>query len=145
MKACPLCERLERIRAGEDPGFIREFQESYAVLADSKAYAGWCTLILKAHEEHLVHLPVARQRNLFADVAKMAAAVQQACHTKRINYECLGNVTAHVHWHVIPRHEGDPQPKATVWVRPEAELRATLPDEERTALVGRLKKALDER
>ena len=139
---CPLCERLERIRAGTDPSFIREFQESYAVLADSKQYAGWCTLILKGHEEHLVHLPVARQRSLFGDVAKMAAAVQKACHPRRINHECLGNVTAHVHWHVIPRYEGDPQPRATVWVRPEAEREVPLPEAERDDLIGRLRKAL---
>ena len=140
--ACPLCERIGRIRTGTDPFFLREFQESYAVLADSRQYAGWSTLILKSHKEHLVHLTVDRQRALFGDVAKMALAVQQACRPKRINYECLGNTLAHIHWHVIPRYEWDPQPKSPVWVRPAEERQVQVSDEERDVLVAKLRKAL---
>ena len=45
----------------------------------------------------------------------MAAAIRAVFDPKRINYECLGNIQPHVHWHLIPRYEGDhPDPRGGV-------------------------------
>ena len=32
-----------------------------------------------------------------------------------MNYEALGNTSAHLHWHLIPRHVDDPRPGGPVW------------------------------
>ena len=60
----------------------------------------------------------------------------------RVNYACLGNLVTHVHWHVIPRHAGDPEPQHPIWVRPLAERRLALPEGERRELIARLRRAL---
>ena len=140
--ACLACERIEQIRLVKNPWFVRELEESYLVLSDEQRYTGWSILLLKDHHEHLVRLPVERQLRLFGDVAKAAAAVQKAFSPQRLNYECLGNTLAHIHWHVIPRYSWDPQPKSPVWVRPAEERQVTVPDEERDGLVARIRKAL---
>src|SRR5688500_5141176 len=101
---CEACERIAWIRDGDNPYFLADLRESYAVLADDRRYEGWCSLLLKDHAEHLHELPVGRQTRLFADVAKVAAAVNAALKPVRLNYECLGNLLHHVHWHVIPRY-----------------------------------------
>lgn len=101
---CPACGRVARVRSGEDPELIAELSESYAVLGDSQHWEGWCVLLLKEHHEHLADLPIERQTRLFGDVARVAAAIRAVCSPRRINYECLGNVLAHVHWHVVPRY-----------------------------------------
>lgn len=59
----------------------------------------------------------------------------------RINYECLGNVVAHVHWHLIPRRASDPDPGATVWVRPAPETDCGCDDALRDAIVGAIRAA----
>ena len=108
---------------------------------------GWCTLWLKDHHEHLALLPVKRQAKLAEDVAELAAAMHRALTPlgmRRINYECLGNVVAHVHWHLIPRFDRpmDPEPGATVWVRPGAELECGVSNELRDCLVASIREAL---
>lgn len=112
------------------------------MLSDAQGYAGWSVLLLKTHEEHLDRLPPERQQRLAADLARVAAAVRAVFAPRRINYECLGNVQPHVHWHVIPRHADDPQPDAAVWVRPAAERERRASVVERDHRVARLRAAL---
>lgn len=149
--ACPACDRLARLRRGEDPELLAELSESFVVLGDCQRWPGWCTLFLKDHHEHLGDLPLARQTRLFEDVATVAAAIRAVLAPSRLNYECLGNVVAHVHWHVIPRYAGganvggkggEPQPHDTVWVRPAAELADRGDPALRADLVRRLRAAL---
>ena len=99
-------------------------------------------VLLKDHEEHLDRLPLKRQVHLAADVARVAAAIRTVFAPQRINYECLGNAEPHVHWHVIPRHADDPQPKATIWVRPHEEREVRASDAEREDRVRRLRAVL---
>jgi diadenosine tetraphosphate (Ap4A) HIT family hydrolase len=143
--SCPACERLERIRSGSDPFFLAELRESFALLHKHQPLPGWCTLWLKDHHEQLGLLPRQRQARLAEDVADVAAAMHRALPgLRRINYECLGNVVAHVHWHLIPRYDRplDPDPGATVWVRPGAEIECGVEDALRDNLVSRLLGAL---
>jgi diadenosine tetraphosphate (Ap4A) HIT family hydrolase len=65
-----------------------------------------------------------------------------ALRPRRINYECLGNVVAHVHWHLVPRYEDDPAPTRPIWVRAEAELDCGVEDAVRDALVSELRPLL---
>ena len=76
--ACPACARLDKIRAGTDPHFIREMRESFLVVHKHQRYQGWCTLWLKDHHEQLGLLPRDRQRALGDDVIDTAAAMHLA-------------------------------------------------------------------
>lgn len=121
---CPACTRLASGRAdgyAADPFFIAELRETVAVLHNHQCLRGWTVLLLKDHVEHLSALPFARQASIFEDVARMTAAVRSVCTPRRINYECLGNVMPHVHWHIVPRYESpvDPDPSRPVWVFPK--------------------------
>lgn len=138
--SCPLCARLEDAAATLR---ICELRESVVFLHEHQRYEGWCVLVLKDHAEHLHALPVHRQLRLWEDVAQVAGAITRAFAPARINYECLGNVVGHVHWHVIPRYTEpfDPDPRATVWVRPAAERDCGVTAERARELIGRLRAA----
>jgi diadenosine tetraphosphate (Ap4A) HIT family hydrolase len=149
--SCPACDRLTRLRAGDDPFWLAELRESYAILHKHQpfggAVGGWSTLWLKDHHEQLGLLPRDRQLRLAEDVSDLAAAMHRALAPmgmRRINYECLGNVVAHVHWHLIPRFDApaEPNPGATVWVRPQHELDCGVSDGLRDRLVGLLRGAI---
>ena len=139
---CPLCQVVERITRGEHAAFIAELDESYAILGDNQGTPGWTTLILKEHADHLDQLSIERQGRLFADVSRIAAAQRAIFGAIRINYECLGNVVAHVHWHAIPRHADDPTPNATVWGWTAEQLKGCMSDAERADIIQRLRRAL---
>ncbi len=147
--SCELCEKIREIRAGKHPLALVELSETYAVLGDNQGCPGWCVLLLKEHVEHLGLLSIERQQRVFGDVARVAAAIRREFATTgldgkppRINYECLGNVAAHVHWHVVPRHANDPTPRATVWGWTPEALRGTITPDERTQLAARLRAAI---
>jgi diadenosine tetraphosphate (Ap4A) HIT family hydrolase len=148
-QGCPLCDRLRTIAEGRDPWLIAELRETRVVLGDNQGCRGWCVLILKSHDEHVAALSPQRRRDLWEDVCDVAAAIRRvfphsgvASGPPRINYECLGNLVPHIHWHVIPRHADDPEPAKAVWGWPEERLRGTLSDEERRALAGQLREAM---
>ncbi|MGD9688900.1 MAG: HIT family protein [Phycisphaerales bacterium] len=148
MNECPACRRLERVRRGDDPFLVAELRESVVLLHRHQRYEGWCSLWLKDHHEHLGLLPIERQRGLAEDVVQVAGAMHRAFDVPgpgarpiRINYECLGNVVPHVHWHLIPRRASDPDPGATVWVRPAEETDCGCDDATRSRLLAALRGA----
>lgn len=143
---CPLCLRTSHIA---DPSLIASLSETYALLADNQGCRGWCVLILKSHAEQLADLDPDRQLRIFRDVAAVASAIRAASPDSgkgggppRINYECLGNVVPHIHWHLIPRHADDPDPTKPVWSWPEAQLKGTMTDAERAAMIEKLRRHL---
>jgi diadenosine tetraphosphate (Ap4A) HIT family hydrolase len=139
---CSACTRIARIADGANPDFVATLGESHVTLADEQVYRGYCILLLKDHHEQLDALPVDRQRRLWDDVTRVAAAVRTVVQPVRLNYACLGNFVTHVHWHVIPRHADDREPLHPIWVRPLSERRAALSGGERDRLIGELRRAL---
>lgn len=140
---CPACSRLDRARRGDDPFFLCTRRESAVLLHKHQSYRGWCSLFLLEHVEHLNQLSRARQAAFWEDVMDVADAIVRAFGPVRLNYENLGNVVPHVHWHVIPRYAApiDPDPGSTVWVRPEAERDCGCSDALRAELMERLRTA----
>ena len=136
--SCHACDRIAKIRAGDDAGFIAELSESFVVLGDQQFYRGWCVLHLKDHEEHLARLPFDRQARLWNDVMRVADAITRILNPKRLNHECLGNTLHHIHWHLIPRYANDPEPLMPVWNHVKSITDPTT-TEERAALVEQLR------
>jgi diadenosine tetraphosphate (Ap4A) HIT family hydrolase len=142
---CPLCDRL----GSTDPFRIATLDRCVVILGDNQGCPGWCTLVLRRHVEHLDDLSFEEQQAVFGEVARVARAVR-ACFPRggegggpvRINYECLGNVVGHAHWHLVPRHANDPTPRATVWGWTPEALRGTMGVEERVSLASRIGAAL---
>lgn len=143
---CPLCACLT------EPGPltpIAVLEQTAVFLNDQQGCRGWCVCVLRRHVEHMDGLTLADQAQVFAEVARVARAIRTVFPSSgagggppRINYECLGNVTAHVHWHVIPRHAGDPTPRAPVWGWDAPTLKGGMGDAERRAWAEKVRAAL---
>jgi diadenosine tetraphosphate (Ap4A) HIT family hydrolase len=138
---CPLCDVVNAIRRGEQE-CLAELSESFVILAHDQFYEGYCILVLKEHQEHLARLPVPGQARLWDDVVRVAAALTAELKPARINYENLGNLVAHVHWHVVPRYANDPRAQEPIWVRPADERRGTLSAARRAEIADRMRTAL---
>ncbi len=105
------------------------------ILVDDAAYPGFCRVIWNDHVKEMTDLAPG-DRALFMDaVWHVELAQRDVLMPAKINVASLGNMTPHLHWHVIPRYADDahfPNPVWTVAVRATeeptlAERRALLP------------------
>jgi diadenosine tetraphosphate (Ap4A) HIT family hydrolase len=93
-------------------------------------------LVLKRHATELFQLSTDERSRLIEEVSTIAAALMEAFHPVKINYELLGNQLSHIHWHLIPRLIDDPSPRDPVWtVVHERRLLAPTDLAERVALI----------
>lgn len=70
-------------------------------------YPGFCRVILNRHEREMTDLPENEQHALMRIVLAVETAVRRALNPDKINLASLGNMTPHVHWHIIPRWRED--------------------------------------
>jgi diadenosine tetraphosphate (Ap4A) HIT family hydrolase len=108
--ACELCART----GGE---VIHHGEKFRVVLIDDEQYPGFCRVIWNEHVKEMTDLP-ASDRALFMNaVWQVEAAVREAMEPHKINIASLGNMTPHLHWHVIPRYIDDSHFPGPVWAQ----------------------------
>jgi len=138
---CGICAGLETIRAGKAPNLIAELDNSYVVLGDAQFYRGYCILLAKHHAQELFELPSHEARALSDELRLVAEAIYTVVKPLKLNYECLGNLEPHVHWHVFPRYESEEEKlrRAPVWERPASERSRPLEEHDQRALMAALR------
>jgi diadenosine tetraphosphate (Ap4A) HIT family hydrolase len=139
---CGICKAIAAIKAGTFNDFLAELPSSYLVLGDAQFYRGYCVMFAKRHVTEMYLMSAEEARVMTADMRLAAEAIAAVTNPWKMNYECLGNTEAHVHWHLFPRYENDPIRLGPVWIRPEAERKVTLPAADRTELMAALRKEL---
>src|SRR6185369_14202745 len=132
---CPFCELIPALREGKED-CLAELEESFVILAHDQFYPGYSILVLKDHHEHLAQLPLERQARLWNDVTRVAGVLTREMKPARINYECLGNLMNHIHWHIVPRYADDTRKHEPIWLRPDTERRGTMSAERRAEIVA---------
>lgn len=108
---CELCEgdggelivRREKWRVVQVPG------------ADGAAYPGFCRVVWNAHIKELTDLSAADRQTFMDAVFTLETALRTALQPEKMNVASLGNLTPHLHWHVIPRYRNDPAFPKPVW------------------------------
>jgi diadenosine tetraphosphate (Ap4A) HIT family hydrolase len=91
------------------------------VLVDDLAFPGFARVIWNAHVRELTDLDDAAQRRLMRTVFAVERAQRAVLAPVKINVASLGNVTPHLHWHVIPRFADDSHFPQPVWAAPRRE------------------------
>lgn len=147
MAGCAVCERIDWIKRGENPYFVRELNTGYVVMGDSQRIKGYTLFLCKqcAVELHLLE-PEFRDEFL-REMAVVAEAVYRAFKPEKLNYELLGvGRGVHMHWHIFPRRAGDTPKPGPVWqLGDELQAEAYRPGrEELETLKGQLNRELDQ-
>ena len=102
------------------------------VRADEPDYPGFVRVILQRHAREMTDLEASERARLMEVVWAVEAAVREAMEPDKMNVASLGNMTPHVHWHVIPRFADDRHFPSPVWAAPRRE-RASDPQREARA------------
>ena len=133
---CPMCSRWD------DDSDLRvvELEHSFVVLNRDQYFPGYTLLFTKQHVTELFHLDRAVRSGLMEEVSRAAEALFTLFQPDKINYELLGNMVPHIHWHLVPRHAGEPLWPRPIWSEPHNEL--LLSPEEYRERIGLIRQAL---
>ena len=115
---CLVCDRIKQIKDGSNQYFVAELPSGYAVLGDFQFYPGYTVFMSRVHATELHDLDKVDRLQFLQDMATVAEAVYRAFKPQKLNYELLGNLDSHMHWHIFPRYANDPDPKNPVSVIP---------------------------
>jgi diadenosine tetraphosphate (Ap4A) HIT family hydrolase len=78
-------------------------------------YTGFCRVIWNSHVREMTDLDGADRSHCMHVVFAVERALRKTLAPVKINLATLGNMVAHVHWHVIPRFADDPHFPQPVW------------------------------
>jgi diadenosine tetraphosphate (Ap4A) HIT family hydrolase len=112
---CPICKRLTGLRDGTDPLLVAELRESFVVLGEFQRWRGYTLLLSKRCAPELHALGNDARAAFLDDLAIAAEAVAAAFRPAKLNYELLGNLVPHLHWHLFPRTADEPNRLRPVW------------------------------
>ena len=104
---CFICDRIEMIKNGTNPYFVRELKTGYVVLGDHQHFKGYTLFLAKEHKTELFQLENEQKVDFLEEMSIVAEAVYKAFGAEKMNYELLGNGDTHLHWHLFPRVSGD--------------------------------------
>ena len=104
---CLICQRIELIKSGENPYFVKELETGYVVIGDNQYFEGYTLFLAKEHVTELHHMEAPVKLRFLEEMSLVQEAVSQAFSAQKMNVELLGNGDAHAHLHIFPRREGD--------------------------------------
>jgi diadenosine tetraphosphate (Ap4A) HIT family hydrolase len=134
---CAIC----RIVADkEDPFRICEFDMSVVGLNPNQFFPGYTFVTCKKHVTELYHLPPDKRLKFCEEMIEVATALDKVFHPDKINYELLGNVSPHLHWHLIPRYKSDPLWGRPIWAQSLS--KKTLEENEYRQIIEKIRKSL---
>jgi diadenosine tetraphosphate (Ap4A) HIT family hydrolase len=139
---CGICAIIGRIESGSFDDLVAELPRSWLILGDAQFYRGYCVLFAKRHITEMHLMPRGEAHELLDELIAVGKTLERVVKPQKLNYECLGNQEPHVHWHVFPRYAEDPMRLAPIWLRPEAERKAALTDDDRRGLIRALRTEL---
>ncbi|MCM0080363.1 HIT family protein [Geomonas sp. Red32] len=116
--SCVICTKWQE----EPEQRIIELDQTLVSLNRDQFFPGYCFVYTKEHVTELFHLEEAVRNQVMAEVTAVAKALYSAFSPDKINYELLGNMVPHMHWHLVPRRAGDPLWPRPHWCEPHSEL-----------------------
>lgn len=110
-KACELC-------SGDGGRVLWRDARLRVVYVQEPDYPGLCRVIWNAHVAEMTDLGTRGRAHLMRVVFAVEAVLRALLRPAKINLASLGNVTPHLHWHVIPRRRDDPHYPGAIWGAP---------------------------
>lgn len=106
--ACELCEQV----GGE---LVYQNERCRVVLVNDPDYIGFCRVIWKNHIREMTDLTDSDRTHFMAIVFVVEDVLRKLLRPEKINLASLGNMTPHLHWHVIPRFTDDKHFPNPIW------------------------------
>jgi diadenosine tetraphosphate (Ap4A) HIT family hydrolase len=114
---CTMCNRWQ-----EDADLrIAELKHCCVLLNRDQFFSGYTLVFTREHVTELFHLDPDTRGAVMEEVNRVAAALDHVFTPAKMNYELLGNMVPHMHWHLVPRFREDPLWPRPIWSEPHEE------------------------
>ena len=111
---CPLCQ--------QDGGVLVWRGDKLRVIrADEAGFPAFYRVVWNAHVAEFSDLNTADRAHCMDVVVQVEQALRTHLQPTKINLAALGNMVAHLHWHVIARFDWDSHFPAPVWAAAQRE------------------------
>jgi diadenosine tetraphosphate (Ap4A) HIT family hydrolase len=118
---------------------ICDLSASTLFLFKEQSHPGRCIVAYKDHVNELFELSESNRNAFMADVSRTAKAIQTAFSPTKINYGAYSDKLPHLHFHLVPKYEGEFEFGGIFEMNPQA---VYLSDEEYSVVIERIVKAL---
>ncbi len=112
MTQCELCH-------AQGEAMLWQNESCRVILVIDNDYPGFCRVIWQQHIKEMTDLKIDEQQKIMHVVFAVEQAIREVMQPDKINLASLGNVTPHLHWHVIPRYTDDSHFPNSVWGKPQ--------------------------
>lgn len=121
MAACELCDT---------PGgtVLWQSADCRVVRVADPHYPGFCRVIWREHVREMTDLAPDRRQYLMGVVFGVESVIRELYRPDKVNLASFGNMTPHMHWHVIPRWRDDRHFPEPIWGKVQREQTALRPD-----------------
>lgn len=110
------------------------------VLAEDANYPGFCRVIWNRHIKEMTDLNEGERHAFMQVVFSVEHVLREVLQPDKINLASLGNMTPHLHWHVIPRYLNDKHFPSPIWGNPQRAGITTPPSDWHAQLANHLEK-----
>ena len=105
---CPLC-------SADGGELVWRGEKLHVIRADEAGFPAFYRVVWNAHVAEFSDLNPADRAHCMDVVVQVEQALRQHLQPTKINLATLGNMVAHLHWHVIARFDWDSHFPAPVW------------------------------
>lgn len=105
---CPLCE-------GAGGQLVWQGQRARVIRAQEEGFPAFYRVVWTAHAAEFSDLSAAERTECMELVAAVERVLRDQLSPDKINLAALGNMVAHLHWHVIARWRWDSHFPGSVW------------------------------
>ena len=120
---------------------ICDLPASKLYLFKEQSHKGRVIVASKYHVSEMVDISDADRHAFLDDVCRVARALHAAFKPKKVNYGAYGDTGCHLHFHLVPKYEGEFEYGGTFEMNPK---RVFLQQAEYEALIAAIKSALGE-
>ncbi|WP_272970915.1 HIT family protein [Comamonas terrigena] len=105
---CPLC-------GGLGGALVWQGRNARVIRAQEEGFPAFYRVVWTAHAAEFTDLSVAERAECMELVAAVERVLRDRLSPDKVNLAALGNMVAHLHWHVIARWRWDSHFPGSVW------------------------------
>ena len=136
-KNCAYCMEGELVEAFGIK--ICELSSSKVYLFKEQSHLGRIIVAHKKHVSEITELTAEERAAYIEDIAKASNAMHEIFHPAKVNYGAYGDTGHHLHFHLVPKYEGEYEWGGVFEMNPKQNF---LTEEEYAEIVEKYRKAL---
>ncbi|MBR5508462.1 MAG: HIT family protein [Lachnospiraceae bacterium] len=136
---CAYCMQGELIAKFGYP--VCKMDTGYLYVFKEQSHPGRMILAHDKHISEMIELTDEERNAFFADLAKAAKAIHKVYQPKKVNYGAYGDTGCHLHFHLVPKYEGEYEYGGVFEMNPG---RVVITEEECEVIAEKIRQALAE-